>query len=410
MTSWAMCENQNVIRVELHIPQQGAWWAELDFELAPVVSGRVTLMLGSVRMVCTVFARDAGSHALSRKVRVIGGNGGWGTLVATKDYANDLGVSAITVINDAAREAGETMAADLSPEVQTLGLHYVREVGPASRVLEEAIGSASWWVDFDGVTHVGTRATSEPDHDSYQVIDYNPREHIVTLALTNDDISLVPIGARLAENLDEAQVVREIRVSASSDVVRMIAQCVDVRKSRLADSFSSLVDRLTDTRIHGLWKYRVVRMSSDRVELQIVERARGVPDILPISMWPGIAGAHADLTPGAHVIVQFINGSRREPVITHFSGKDGTGWSPVNLTIDATTLIKIGKDATALAARADLTDQRISTIQSSFDGHTHIYNVATGPGVTTQTPTASAPPAAPIGALASVACDKVKVQ
>jgi hypothetical protein len=59
----------------------------------------------------------------------------------------------------------------------------------------------------------------------------------------------------------------------------------------------------------------------------------GLPDLLPLSVWPGIAGAHAELAPGAEVLVGFIEGDRTQPVVLAFAGREGPGFVPVRLTL-----------------------------------------------------------------------------
>lgn len=358
MTAWATCASQPVRRVLLHVPTQGPWWADVDFEGAPDVAGMVTLALGELELVGTVDARETGTHALERRLRIVAGAGGWGTLLAARAYHNDAGVLARSVLEDAAREAGETLDASAAPSAARLAVDYVREAGPASRVLEEAIGSASWWVAYDGTTHVGARSEAAADVGTYEVLDFEPRSHVVTLAA--DDLASVGVGSVLSERLDEPQTVRELEIEASGDGIRARAWCgTAARRGRLADAVSTVVERLTDRRIWGARRYRVVQMSSDRVELQVVRRASGLPDVLPVSMHPGAPGVHADLTPGAEVLVQFEDGSRELPFISHFMGKDGVGWAPVNLTLDATSTIKAGANATkapawAIEIRAEL--------------------------------------------------------
>ncbi len=58
--------------------------------------------------------------------------------------------------------------------------------------------------------------------------------------------------------------------------------------------------------------------------------------MLPVSMWPGVAGAHAELQLGAHVLVEFIEGDRRLPIVTGFAGKDSPGFVPSTLTLCTT--------------------------------------------------------------------------
>lgn len=99
----------------------------------------------------------------------------------------------------------------------------------------------------------------------------------------------------------------------------------------------------------GPRRYRVVRMRPSasspaltRAELQIVNAAEGLPDLLIVPIWPGLAGSSSELTRGAHVLVDFIDGDRQQPRIAAFSTADDPAWRPVNTRIDATTAIAIG--------------------------------------------------------------------
>ncbi len=329
---FATVAGERVTSAEVHVPYQGPWFADVDFEGNPDVSGQVTITLGELELVGTVDARYDGTRGLQRRTRVVAGAGGWATLLEPKAYHNDGGVKALLLAQDAARAAGETLGS-FNPATPTVGVDYVRRSGPASRTLEGAAGGAPWWVAYDGTTHVGERASSTPATDSYEVLDYDSRGRLVTLAV--DDLRSVGIGSVLSEGLDAPQTVRELTLVVTPEEVRVVAWCgeQEAAGSRLAGLIRSLVERITDERLWGLWRYRVVRMSSDRVELQSVRQRVGLPDILPIAMWPGVAGAHAELAPGAEVLVEFIEGDRAQPVITHFAGKAGPGFVPTKLAL-----------------------------------------------------------------------------
>ncbi len=108
----------------------------------------------------------------------------------------------------------------------------------------------------------------------------------------------------------------------------------------------------------GPRRYRIVRMrpsasSADltRVELQIVQAATGLPDLLIVPIWPGLAGSRAELTPGAHALVQFIDGDPGQPFVSHFATADDPAWRPVHLFLDATATIQIGAGMSPAAAR-----------------------------------------------------------
>lgn len=384
----------------LHVPLVGPWWAEAVLEDATAVSGAVELSIGeTLTLSGTVAPRASGAFGEGRSVRIVAGAGGWASLLGAQGYHNDGGVSARLVASDAAAAAGETLG-DFAPSATTLGADYVRSAGAASRALEEAAGTAAWWVGFDGRTNVGTRPTSTPTAGSFEVLDFDPVGRVATLGM--DDLASIAIGSVIPADtrIPEALTVRELRIEVTGDAATVLAWCggTDGTRGRVAGTLRAIVERVVDDMLLGPKRYRVFRMSSDRVELQAV--SPGLPNIGPISMSPGVAGAHAELTPGSIVLVTFVDGDRTLPMITHFAGKDGTGWTPANLTLDATTLIKLGADAANFVALANLVSARLDVLQNAHDTHKHA-TAATGPAVI---------PDVIVGPLASVAATKVRAQ
>lgn len=336
MTFFAELGGERLTTCKLQVPQRGAWFAECEFEGAPAVSSRQTLTLGQMSLSGTVVSEYAGDFGERRRCLFVAGAGEWGTILGARAYHNDAGVKALLVAQDAAREVGESLG-DFAPETERLGVDYVRDAAqPASRVLEDVIGAVLWWVGFDGVTRVGARPTPTPlAAESYRVLSYDPRARVLQLSL--DDPSLLSIGHTLAgPALPESQTVREYTVQVDASGVRVSAWCGGGSRSagRLAELLTRVVTRVADAPLHGLYRYRCVSMASDgRVSLQAVRRAAGLPDIEPISQWPGVPGAFPELTPGAEVLVAFIEGDRAQPVVTHYAGKDGAGFVPAQLTL-----------------------------------------------------------------------------
>lgn len=344
-------------RVRLFVPQHGIWFAEVSMLGDPALSGQVTLAIGNLQLQGTV--TRPGTRGEQSFMRLVGGAGAWGSMLQPKAYHNDAGVKRKLVAEDAAREAGETLETLTTQE--KLGTHYVRRAGVASRVLESAIGRA-WHVGYDGVTRVGPRASHTPADGSYLVVDAQPTEGWVSLSM--DDLTSVRVGSVLREGLDAEMVVRDLEVRVDSDQVEVIAWCgeSDDTQARLTAALARLAQRAMGDRIWGKWRYRVIEMDGDRVKLQAVSRAAGLPDTMPVSMGPGVAGAHAELAPAAEVLVEFIEGSPTAPIITHFAGKDGTGFVPVTLLFDASSEIKLGAAAAAFIALSTKTDTEIQRI------------------------------------------------
>lgn len=321
-----------VTRARICIPNRGVWFADLDLADATLVAGRQTLKIGSSELSGAVDASASGTFGLARKLRLVGGAGGWGKLISARNYHADNGVRALTVAEDAATAAGETLAAGAAPADASVGIDYVRNAGPAARALEAACGGALWWIGLDGKTHIGARPETRPAPDTYEVLEHDPRNRLVTLAV--DNVAAVMPGARLTERLDLPITVREVEIVIDSSSIRVTAWYGgdSTTDARLPAIMRAIVERVTDSRLHGVFRYRVIRMIADRCELQAVSRADGLPDILPISMW-GAPGVHAKLSPGAEVLVAFVEGDRAQPVVIAFGPKGSSAFVPELITI-----------------------------------------------------------------------------
>jgi hypothetical protein len=333
---FASINSERLTAVVLRVPARGAWTAECDFETDPAVSGRVTLALGKLTLLGSVVPAQAGAFGRVRKARIVAGSAGWPRQLAAKAYHNDAGVKAKLVAEDLAREIGEELGGFV-PAAERIGVDYARDENlTAAGVLEDVIGGAPWWVDFAGVTHVGERPTAAALLETdFQMAAYDPRERVAVITLT--DPSMIGIGSVLTgPTLPEPLRVREYQVQADATSVRVIAWCDAAERTvgRLAGLWHAVTARTNATGLLGLYLYRVVSMAADgRVALQAVHRDVGLPDLDPISQWPGVAGVHAKLTPGVQVLVAFIAGDRGRPVLTHYSGLGGDGFVPVELVL-----------------------------------------------------------------------------
>lgn len=345
---YAGVNGHTITRLRLTVANVGPWIAECDFDDdAADVGGAVTLVVGTLELKGTVDAGHGGVEAGQRRLRIVGGGGGWSNLVAPKGYHNDAGVKALVVAQDAARAVGESLGTFV-PVAERVGNDYAREAGPASRALEDVIGGVPWWVGYDGLTYVGTRPAVAVDAKAYEVLAYNPRERIVTLSV--DDPGAVVVGSILSERLDTPQTVRELELTVNAGELRIVAWCggSEAGPGRLAGLMRSIVERATDGHLLGKYRYRVIGMQSGRVQCQAVRKGAGLPDLIPVPMWPGIPGAHAELSPGAEVLVEFIEGNRAMPIVTHFAGKDGPGFVPVSLILGGSEGVEAARKGDAV--------------------------------------------------------------
>lgn len=319
-------------RVRVVVGNVGAWHVLADLESDEPVTGPVVVTVGTLSLHGTVDAAHSGAYALQRRVRVVAGAGGWGDSVTARAYHNDAGVKAKLVAEDAARAVGESIATFV-PAAERLGVNYCRQAGPAVRALEDSAGGVPWWVDYAGKTHVGVRPAVDIPESAYDVVAYDPAARIATLAI--DDPAAIGIGTVIGGPIEAPAAVRQLEILVSSDEIRAVAWVggADTDPDRLTGLLRAIVERATDRRLWGAWRYRVVRMNGHRVDLQPVRSAAGLPDLTAIDVWPGLAGTHAELAAGAHVLVSFAEGDRAQPIITHVTPHKGNGWIPVSVTI-----------------------------------------------------------------------------
>lgn len=143
-----------VTHLNLVIPARGIWTADAKLDNVIEFTGSdVTLVLAGLTMVGSVIR--SGNYSGVGSLRIVGGHGGWLRTIDQRFYQNPFGVKLAPVVTDAANAVGETIVVD---DDTTLGLFFTREKAPACRVLNQTC--PSWFVQPDGVTRVGTRATS----------------------------------------------------------------------------------------------------------------------------------------------------------------------------------------------------------------------------------------------------------
>lgn len=359
---------QRVTRLSVRVPSSGVWLVEGDFDQAlsdADLVGSARVNIGPLSLLGTFDPDRTGTYLQQSKCRILGGSGGWRGNVGARQYHDDgLGVRALDVIVDLAREAGEETLGTVTPPVERLGADFIRRAGRAKDMLSIVVGR-SWWVDYDGKTQIGVRPQSEVV-GQYEILEFDPRFQVATIA--TDDPRIISIGSVLRDRLDAPRVVREITIEAGDGKIRMSCWCPDLAAAdpRLFGLISAYVRAaLPELPYYGTYRYRVISENSgdQRWKLQAVAAAEKLPNIEPASVHPGVAGMIAELPGSSVVLVQFVEGNPALPIITHFAAPDEPGFVPVSLTLCAgATGAYPNEHATSAEALVNLVSQVVTLL------------------------------------------------
>lgn len=306
----------------LQVPGVGLWYASVDLadETAIEVGAPATLRILDTTWVGTVIA-GAALDGRSR-YRIVAGRGGWGKDLPARAYANDAGVTVAQVAADAALEAGELPPIGASAVPQ--GPHYARSAGPASFTLN-LLAPRNWYANTAGVVTFGERLLTPGP--TAPVVARNPAARMVELALT-DTLANVAPGA--ATEFGAASDV-EVEISEAGLRARLYASPA---RSRRVDAYARLLRAVFPyAEYAGVFEYRVVSQVGERLNLQPVRSARGLPDLARVPVRAGVPGVKALHSPGSQVLVAFVDGDATRPAVVGFDSPEQPGWMPLQLEL-----------------------------------------------------------------------------
>jgi hypothetical protein len=324
--SQATLNGNRVTRVRVNLPAWGVWYADVSVDGEFTITGAVTLQVADLTLTGTVVS---GGPSKGRSYfRVVGGAGGWGKSIPAKSYTNDAGVKTWTVLNDAAVAVGETLDALTVPSSLRCGPGFARKGGAAKRLLEQ-LSPSSWYVGEDGVTRLGARPASTYSGTAARSAVDLARG---TLTLASETIANLLPGVTV-DGLEAVDVEHEMSPAGLRTTIWGKQQSGTSR--RLA-AMREIFEQLDPNRLYrGVYEYRVVTQSGDRLNLQPVRVSTGMPDLRNVQVRPGVPGCRADVQLGSRVLVAFVDGDPGRPVVTSFEEWDGEGFDPSTLKFEA---------------------------------------------------------------------------
>lgn len=331
-------EGYDVSAAVVQIPGWGAWWLEASTPEALVldIGQRVTCQVADVELRGTVVSGGAvdGRSAY----RVVGGAGGWAQDLPAKSYTKTPGVRVSEVLVDAASEAGET----LGPLPGTvLGRHFVREAGPAHRVLN-GLAPQAWYIDALGVTQFGARPAVAWTGEGSIV----RRDRAVgVVEIETDELAQLVPGV-IVDGQEPASDV-EIVLAGSKLVARVYSA---PKMSRRLRAWARIFDALDPLRkFRGTFEYRVVSQVGEALDLQLVRRSTGLGDLRGVSvrLAPGVK---ATWLPGSLALVTFVDADPSRPVVVSGDAPDAPGWMPLFLELGGPAALGVARMTDAVQA------------------------------------------------------------
>ncbi len=334
----------NVIAAVISIPWRGAWYADLTIDLQDQTSaptGAQVLTVGAapdpvVTLAGTIDPRWSGSFVGAARVRLVAGGGGWSKPVTAQDFSSLSNVPLNQLYQATAALVGERVSV-AGPS--TGAAHFVRTAsgpGPASRVF----GDLDWYVDFAGVTQVGSRPAAAADA-ALQLLNFDALEQRATLA----GALCVPNTTLSDPRLNGASpVVRDVEVRIDHTGTWVTAWCSAAPISRAEAALRALVREYAGVATLKTYEYRYALSSGGGLALQATDPSAGAPDLNPIAEGTGMAGVLATLAPSTLVYVTFVAGRPTQPLLVSYDSSK----VPLQNSVDATTLVKVGPSAAAV--------------------------------------------------------------
>lgn len=318
--SLATLNTFSVAKLRLPVPAWGLWWADVDLAEPQALTGAAALVVAGQAMSGTIVSGGA-VHGRAA-YHVVGGAGGWGKALPAKPYQDDGGVRLRTVLGDAARELGETLA---DVPATLLGPHYARPAATGTELLN-LLAPQNWYVDFAGVTHIGRRpATTYTGAAPRMRVD--PIVPVIELAI--DSLAGLLPGAQVDGSAPATDVEFNLTPKRLTASIYSTASGLPARLEAWADLLAALDPR---ARYRASYEFRVVTQSGERLNLQPVRIASGMPDLasVPVRLAPGVKALHQL---GSLVMVAFADADPSRPYVFAGDAADAPGWMPLELDL-----------------------------------------------------------------------------
>lgn len=214
MSNFASYAGARAVTLSLVIPLYGLWSADVTIALDDAVTDTGALVVGNMTRQGAV--RRQALYGGSRRVRLVGGFGGWRKPVPAQQYRLSSGVRASLLLGDAARLVGERVNVQND---RVIGSTYSRRNDLASALLADVAGDA-WYIDAAGITQVAPWPTAAI-RSEFVVVDQDGAAGTITIA-TEDYAEWVPGKTFSSPFLEGTYTVQGVHITVKPDGVARV--------------------------------------------------------------------------------------------------------------------------------------------------------------------------------------------
>lgn len=384
--------------------ERGPWQADVEADTsrdgavdsfaADAITGRVRVVIEheGERFVGSVLPAQGTFRGSRYQARVVGGAGGLTTTLPARSYLSALGLKVSQILGDILRESGESLSPTVLQALLDRRLpRWSRIEASAGKCIDRLVkaigGGTVWRVLRDGTVWIGADAFADAELDAVS-LDTSPEEGTIRLAATEEGAG--PLALSPGQAIGDARVLEVVH---------------EIRGTLRTEARTATLDRAVD----AILDRKQQEIDYSRVYAATVREQNPDGTVVLTPDDPKIAGQGVDQVPillGVPGTVEIPEGSRCTIL---FEGGDAQKPRALLWSSNALTMLMIGSGA-AFVARADRTDARLAQLQAAFDTHVAIYNAHVHGGITAGLASTLNPatPDSPVGALDSVAADKLK--
>lgn len=324
------------VRLELHRPRVGPWFAIADLDGVDVPSGAATITIGDGALVLsgTIQPQRSGAFVDRVRVRIVGGAGGLAKTLSPKFYGpgKSGGVAASLPIGELVAAAGEKLSTTADAATLARQLTQWPRLGVAAHqalsTIVDVLG-ATWRTLDDGSIWIGSDTWPASTID-YALIDECFDDRHVEIA--TDDPTLRPGVSLDGRNLSY------VIYSFEPDRTRVEAWIDLSDGDRFRSGIAGFVRTLVGRQIDPLAKYgATVVAQHDDLTLDLKPDSLKIPGLVGVPIRSTFPGVAAKVAAGSRCDFSFENGDYTRPMVIAF---DGGGLKELVITADTVVTVK----------------------------------------------------------------------